>query len=257
MNQEVTMSDVQEVPLLHRISYLVEAGGDKLEKLNYLDRLAEYGVSSAHPGGMALTKRLLGRERITAGMTVLDLGCGTGRTSIYLRKRYPCKIIAADVNPKMLEQARQMFSQHHLEIPLVRADAMDLPFPKNSIDLVLVESVTVFTEIERSLREYYRVLKPEGVLLEVEGTAFFPLAKNEAKELQMVLGFSQMPVLDEWRRMFGEAGFTKVEVLGHRRLNGGGSFLFGLHPAFQDYRRLMFLYRRKLGFGVYRCLREY
>jgi ubiquinone/menaquinone biosynthesis C-methylase UbiE len=225
-----------------------------LEKLNYLDRLAEYGVHSAHPGGMVLTKRLLNREFITAGMTVLDLGCGTGRTSMYLGKHYPCKIIAADINPKMLEQARQSFAKYHLEIPLVWADAMDLPFSRNFFDLVLVESVTVFTDIERSLREYYRVLKPEGILLDIEGTAFSPFTDREANDLQAVLGFSRMPIREEWRRLYEEAGFTRVEVLCHRSFKPGGSSFFGFHPAFQDFRRLMFRYRKKMGFGVYRCI---
>ncbi|MCL6589297.1 MAG: class I SAM-dependent methyltransferase [Firmicutes bacterium] len=224
-----------------------------MEKLNYLDRLAEYGVPSAHPGGMALTKRLLDRETITAGMTVLDLGCGTGRASIYLGRHYPCKIIAVDNNPRMIERAGRMFAEYGLEIPLFRADAMELPFPNSSFDLVLVESVTVFTEIERSLREYRRILKPEGVLLEVEVTMFSPLTGKEADDLQSVLGFSWAPVLEEWLRLFAKAGFAGVQVLGHRKFNPNGSLLLGLHPAFQDYRRLMFLLRKKLGYGVYRC----
>lgn len=223
-----------------------------MEKLNYLDRLAQYGVQSAHPGGMALTKRLLSRESITSGMTLLDLGCGTGRTSAYIRRHYPCKIIAADIAPKMLEQAKETFAKYHLEIPLVQADAMNLPFPGNSFDMVLVESVTVFTDIKRSLREYSRVLKPEGILLEVEGTAFSPLTGKEADDLQSVVGFSWAPTLEEWGELFGEAGFAKVQVLWRQSIMGVNSSL-GFHPAFRDYRRLMFQFRRKLGFGVYRC----
>lgn len=223
-----------------------------MERLNYLDRLAKYGVQSAHPGGMALTKSLLGREIITAGMTVLDLGCGTGRTSAYIGKHYPCKIIAADIDPKMIELAGLTFAKYGLKIPLVRADATNLPFPGNMFDMVLVESVTVFTDIKKSLREYCRVLKPDGILLEVEGTAFSPLSKNETDDLQSVVGFSWTPTLEEWETLFREAGFAKVQILWRQSFKGA-NLSFGFNPAFRDYRRLMFRYRKKLGYGVYRC----
>ncbi|MGE5583019.1 MAG: class I SAM-dependent methyltransferase [Bacillota bacterium] len=225
-----------------------------MEKVAYLDLLAQYEINSAHPGGMALTRELLRRETITSNTTVLDVGCGTGQTSSFIARRYPCQVVAIDINPRMLEKARQKFSQSNLKIPVFRADAADLPFRKNSFDLVLAESVTVFTNnIRRTLREYYRVLKPGGTLLAIEGTALLPLTAAEEKDLRSMLGIACLPTKDQWRQMLQEAGFRNIQVLFQQRMSWLGSFPPELAGVFSEYRRTMFRNRNKFGFGVYRC----
>lgn len=51
---------------------------------DYLDMLAYFGVSGAHPGGMALTKAVLAKADIDPELPILDAGCGTGQTAAYL-----------------------------------------------------------------------------------------------------------------------------------------------------------------------------
>ena len=124
-----------------------------MEKPNYLDLLAQYNIDNAHPGGLALTKTLLAHEKLTSDKTLLDVGCGTGQTSLFISKHYPCQVVAVDLSRKMLDKAAQKFKQSGLTIPLFRADAMHLPFHRNAFDIILAESVTIFTEsISRTLR---------------------------------------------------------------------------------------------------------
>jgi cyclopropane fatty-acyl-phospholipid synthase-like methyltransferase len=222
-------------------------------KVTYLDLLAQYEVNSAHPGGPALTRLLLHNETITPNMTLLDVGCGTGQTVVYIAKHYPCKVIAIDINPKMLEKARQKLAKDQLDIPLIRANAMDLPFHKNSFDIILAESVTIFTKIHRTLREYYRVLKPSGTLLAIEATALSPLTKDETSDFQRVLGINCLPTKDEWRQMFQAAGFPNVQVLLERRMNWMQSLSPKMNQAFGEYFNILFRHRNKFGYGVYRC----
>lgn len=221
-------------------------------KLSYLDRLAEYGVSGAHPGGLALTRRLLRHETITADMMLLDVGCGTGQTAAYIAGHYPCKVTAADINPRMLEKARQNFADYQLDIPLIKANAMDLPFHKHSFDMVLAESVTVFTNIRKTLREYCRVLKPGGILLDIEATALATLSPDEAADFQKVLGIERLPTRDEWRHMFDEAGFIQVRVLLERRMNWLQSLSPKMNRDFGEYAGILYHHRNKFGYGVYR-----
>ncbi|UTW69808.1 methyltransferase domain-containing protein [Anaerobacillus sp. HL2] len=77
-----------------------------MNKLNYTDMLAQLGISSAHPGGLALSKWNFLKEKITKDMKILDLGCGTGKTAAYLASTYKCSVTALDVHPIMLEKAK-------------------------------------------------------------------------------------------------------------------------------------------------------
>jgi SAM-dependent methyltransferase len=224
------------------------------EKPTYLERLAQHGVDSAHPGGLTLTHRLLNLENPGADTVVLDVGCGTGQTAAYLGQHYPCKIAAVDLNPQMVALARRKFEALRLNsIHLQQADATALPFREKSFDLILSESVTVFTSIATALKEYYRVLKPEGRILAIEVTANEPLTAAELALVQQILGINQFPTLELWQQMFTAAGFAAVQVLGQSKINPAGLGSHLTSRYFQDYRRLLLKYHAKLKYGVYRC----
>ncbi len=226
-----------------------------MEKMTYLDRLAKYQVNGAHPGGLALTSEILRNENIKPDTTLLDVGCGTGQTAVYIAKRHSCKITAVDINPEMLKKARQKLLDYSLDIPLIQADAMDLPFPRCSFDIVLAESVTIFTNIRKTLPEYCRVLKSGGILLEIEATALVPLSWNEFNDFQTVLGIEQLPTKEQWRQMFRDAGFSETRVLSIRRMNWIQALFPRMNRVFNEYADILFRYRNKFGYGVYRVLK--
>lgn len=221
--------------------------------MEYLDLLAEHGIEGAHPGGFALTRALLRREKIDHNTVVLDVGCGTGQTAAYLVKKYGCRVVAVDNNLKMLEKARQRFQKNGLEIRLCHADAMLLPFRPNSFDLVLAESVTIFTAINRSLKEYARVLKPTGTLIEIEMTAELPLTSEELKDVRTTYGIRQVPTQEEWAGMLRAAGFSNIQILRGRINPLQFPFCNNLGKDFSAHFHLIKRYHRKLGYRVYRC----
>jgi SAM-dependent methyltransferase len=226
-----------------------------VDKPSYLDLLAQYNIDNAHPGGLGLTKALLAREKLTSDTVLLDVGCGTGQTTLFIAKHYPCRVVAVDLSRKMLDKAERKFAQAGLTVPLLRANAMSLPFRRDSFDILLAESVTIFTEnVSRTLREYHRVLKPGGVLLAIEGTSLQPLEKQEARELRDSLGIVSLPNKEEWCRMIKEAGFSSVNVLHQQHMGWMGAFPTELAEVFHEYRSIMFRHRKKFGFGVYRCI---
>lgn len=65
-----------------------------------------------------------------AGDTLLDVGCGTGRLSLYLRDMYGADPMGIDV-----KDFRQV------EIPFRRFDGTSIPFPDNTFDHVVVSEV--------------------------------------------------------------------------------------------------------------------
>lgn len=224
-----------------------------MKQLTYLDLLAKYGVGSAHPGGMLLTREALRVLPIGRNTRLLDVGCGTGQTSFYAAKTYSCKVTAMDINEQMLKQAALRFDKEALDIELVRADALALPFEPHSFDIVLSESVTAFTVMDRALKEYKRVLETGGILLAIEMTAETPLAANDAGHIMSVYGVSKIPTQNEWIDMFTQAGFSDIQAY---RVNIRPTFkvtspkmMYDFYPHLSTMNR----YHRKLGYRVYIC----
>jgi ubiquinone/menaquinone biosynthesis C-methylase UbiE len=100
--------------------------------------------------------------------TVVDLGCGTGQLTQRLIRGFPdANIVGVDLSDGMLTEAasrlRQVGSDDQ---PLVRADALQLPFAASSIDLVVcTESFHWYPDQAAALAELARVLNPGGRLL--------------------------------------------------------------------------------------------
>ena len=119
--------------------------------------------------------KLIDRSGIKQGMTVLDLGCGSGAFTTFAARAIGehGKVYAVDIQPAMLHQLEHKLAkaenQDIKNIELKQASAYDLPFEENSIDLAYM--VTVLQEIPdrgRALREIKRVLKPNGILAVTE-----------------------------------------------------------------------------------------
>ena len=95
---------------------------------------------------------------------VLETAAGTGIVTRQLRDLLPAgaRLTATDLNPPMLEVARQRFQADEL-VDFQPADATTLPFPDDSFDAVVCQfGVMFFPEKDKSYREIHRVLTPGG-----------------------------------------------------------------------------------------------
>jgi malonyl-CoA O-methyltransferase len=97
---------------------------------------------------------------------VLDVGCGTGRGTALLKKRWrDAEVIALDVSLAMLREARR----HHgwfRPFGRVCADGQALPFPDHSMDVVYSNLCLQWCNSPRPLlAECARVLKPGGFMV--------------------------------------------------------------------------------------------
>ena len=99
---------------------------------------------------------------------VLDLGCGTGRFSEGLARRFHANVIAVDPSEKMLAIAR---SKSANRVRYERAGAESLPLPADSVDIVFMSMVLHhFNDPLKALSECRRVLRPGGVVCLRAGT---------------------------------------------------------------------------------------
>jgi arsenite methyltransferase len=110
--------------------------------------------------------RVLDGARITAGETVLDVGCGEGLIGFgALELVGPNgKVIFSDVSEDVLNVCRSI-AAGDARCEFVRASADDLPFDDRSVDVITTRSVVMYLEDkEATFREFSRVLRPGGRL---------------------------------------------------------------------------------------------
>jgi ubiquinone/menaquinone biosynthesis C-methylase UbiE len=114
--------------------------------------------------------KLLSIAKIQEGSRILDIGCGTGLFARRIAVEYPnVEVVGLDLSEGMLLKARANCAGLD-QIRLVQGDSEHLPFESNSFDLVTcVHSFHHYPHQALVVREMFRVLKPDGQLLIVDG----------------------------------------------------------------------------------------
>lgn len=104
---------------------------------------------------------LLGRLR---GQRVLELGCGAAAGARWLSARAGAVAVGLDLSGGMLRHARQGNQRSGVPVPLVQADALALPFPAGTFDVVCTAfgAVPFVADSAALMREVARVLRPGG-----------------------------------------------------------------------------------------------
>lgn len=98
-------------------------------------------------------------------LTILDVGTGTGFFAVLLAQQGH-RVEGIDLTPAMLEEARNLSAQRNLDITFREMDAQNLSYGDESFDVVISRNLTwTLPDPERAYAEWFRVLKPGGVLL--------------------------------------------------------------------------------------------
>ncbi len=93
---------------------------------------------------------------------VLDAGCGIGQWSIALAQKNGF-VEAIDKNKERIEIALNLKELNHRHnINFQQSSLEKIPFPDDYFDAIICYSVIMFTDIPRTLKEFNRVLKPNG-----------------------------------------------------------------------------------------------
>ncbi len=119
-------------------------------------------------GTASAIARLVEQAELAPGQRVLDLGCGTGATTLAAKRACPgIEIVGLDPDPKALARARRKAERGGLAIDFREGFGDALQFPDASFDRVL--SSFMFHHLEQDqkpavLGEIRRVLRPGGRL---------------------------------------------------------------------------------------------
>ena len=171
------------------------------------------------------------REDGTA-LRILDLGTGAGFFAILLAQA-GCEVTGVDLSEGMLAQAAALADEAGCTVDWRCMSATELDFGDSSFDGVLARNLTwTLPHIEKAYREWYRILKPGGVLINfdadysaaLEDEAEHELPENHAHKLvpeymkaeneaiTMEIGAYHQP-RPQWDvQLLVEAGFERITV---------------------------------------------
>jgi SAM-dependent methyltransferase len=108
-------------------------------------------------------------------LSILDVGCATGRLLERLAEAGARALAGSDLAPRIVEVARRKLSRFDLKVDLQSADVeAALPWPDDTFDVVTSTGVVHhLTAPEQALAEIGRVLRPDGRLI-IADACFFP-----------------------------------------------------------------------------------
>ncbi|MFA9289451.1 MAG: class I SAM-dependent methyltransferase [Weeksellaceae bacterium] len=98
---------------------------------------------------------------IPADAKVLDIGSGPGKEAAVISQK--AEVIALDQSPDMIEKINQRYPQ----VETVLGDMRQMPFADEEFDSIWSCSSIIHIvqeDLDQTLQEYSRVLKPEGVI---------------------------------------------------------------------------------------------
>lgn len=194
-----------------------------------IGRLLLWSMNRRHS---KLTDWGLGHVSIREDGTILDIGCGGGRTvgklagaasrGVVHGVDYSAESVGAAVrtNRELVERRR---------VVIQRASASALPFADDTFDLVTaVETHFWWTDLGAGMREVYRVLKPGGRIAVI---AEFYNGGRHARYAGRIAKLTTMAILDidQHRAMLTDAGFTDVRI--DEELRRGWICALGTKPA--------------------------
>ncbi|MBP1617119.1 MAG: putative ubiquinone/menaquinone biosynthesis methyltransferase [Bacteroidetes bacterium] len=125
--------------------------------------------------------KLLGEK---SPQEILDIATGTGDLAIMAhRQLHPKKILGVDISEEMMKVGKQKVESLGMAdaVSFAKEDCMELSFDDNSFDAAMVAfGVRNFEDLDKGLKEIWRVLKPGGqlMILELSTPRQFPMKQG-------------------------------------------------------------------------------
>jgi SAM-dependent methyltransferase len=119
-------------------------------------------------------KRLAG-DSLAENPVILDAGCGAGIAFPLIYERFaPGKIVATEIEPEYVVQARAAATAIGCPIEVMRDDASKSSLPAASFDAIIChQTLHHVSQQKETLAEFRRLLKPGGLLLLSESCQSF------------------------------------------------------------------------------------
>jgi SAM-dependent methyltransferase len=195
-------------------------------KVNLLGRLLSQGgrprgrfgrflVRGMNFGHSGLTVWGLTKVEIPENATVLDIGCGGGRTLERLASFARLgKVVGIDYSEDSVEVARKRNQRLIAEgrVEVLHGSVSSMPFPEATFDLVsAVETYYFWPDIVADLAEVRRVIKPGGQLVIIAG--MYRGSRFERRNMRLIrAGGMRCFSVQEFEDALQDAGFPAAVV---------------------------------------------
>lgn len=180
----------------------------------WLGRLVLKNMNARHSG---VTDWGLSHVTVNRNFTILDVGCGGGRTASKLAAlATEGKVFGLDYSTAAIAVAsktnREWIRKGRVEIR--EGSVSQLPFATGTFDLVVaVETHFWWPDLPGDLRELLRVLKPSGELA-IIAEVYKGASTKTAELVEEYLPVTGMKLLspEEHRNLLTNAGFSNVQI---------------------------------------------
>jgi len=114
--------------------------------------------------------------------SILDVGCGSGVSTMELAKLCDGRIVALDIDEHALDRLDAKIKKAGLShrMRTLKRSMVDMDFPDGSFDIIWSEGSIYVVGFEKGLREWARFLKPKGFLVVHDETG------NTEKKLKLI-----------------------------------------------------------------------
>lgn len=154
------------------------------------------------PGGWQITQRMLALAPLSPGASLLDLGCGTGKTVALLRQ-LGYNMTGLDLSANLIAKGLA----EDATLPLYQGDAAQLPFADNAFHGVLCEcTFSLFLDKSAALQEIRRVLTPSGFFF----LSDFYRRGQMAANLPIHTCLNSAASQEDWQQLLQQCGFIQV-----------------------------------------------
>jgi len=155
-----------------------------------LSLISDYfgGIERQGPGSPEITVKALGFITGLSGSSrIADIGCGAGGQTITLAKHAPGTITGLDLFPEFIEKLNAQAEKENLQSRLkgVQGNMEELPFEKESLDVIWSEGAIYNVGFEKGLKEWREYLKPGGWLAVSEASWFTEERPHEIEDFWM------------------------------------------------------------------------
>jgi ubiquinone/menaquinone biosynthesis C-methylase UbiE len=138
------------------------------EKLPEFFWIIHSGLSREGPGDNKSTRRAYRMLKdLPKNPRILDVGCGPGKQTVELAKLSGGQIVALDFHEPFLEQLEKAVKKESVNcrVKAVKGDMFNLEFEDGSFDVIWSEGAIFVIGFEKGLREWRRLLTPDGYVV--------------------------------------------------------------------------------------------
>ena len=199
------------------------------------------------PNAMRVAEELASTLNINENMRILDLGCGSGLSTLLLTKKYGAKVFAADlwISPTENYERFKSIGIDEQAVPISVDATKGLPFANGYFDLLFsVDAYHYFGDTAEMLPSLIPFVKKGGIVAVAIPGLKYEFGKNIPAELQPFWNGEMartLHSLEWWKELWERA--EGVEMVDSREMaccrEAWEEWLTGYHPVVAEDVKMM------------------